>query len=202
MATDLCLGRARTIQIVTDSQILAYILAGRAKHEEHTHGLTVDISTNMADTFLATNWGPRDATGDPVIWRRRDLNKEADYLANWAMDAEGDFWYYSGIKYTADSDLRLLGWSDGGCRNEQNVSAHAWILKGQRDDSSIFIVAACAKYYPVKARSSLEVECLAMRSLWDFVRDFVAGGVQACSPETPHASRKRRRCLAIRQFIM
>eukprot|EP00973_Karenia_brevis_P040845 5652064-Karenia_brevis.AAC.1 len=66
-----------------------------------------------------------------VKWRRREYNKEADFLANWAMDNRTDFEYRGRWKMQdiADRNVNLMAWSDGGSREEEDISASAWILK-------------------------------------------------------------------------
>eukprot|EP00973_Karenia_brevis_P083722 11617123-Karenia_brevis.AAC.1 len=61
---------------------------------------------------------PRHPHTDPVVWRSRDWNKEADWLANWAMDHEQDFSYSNPMLDVAKIS-NLMGWSDGGSRLTQ-----------------------------------------------------------------------------------
>ena len=68
---------------------------------------------------------------EPVEWRPREKNKEADRLANLAMDTGS-----SRIHLSPDLDLpaalgsaNILCWCDGGFRSGPGIGASAWIVR-------------------------------------------------------------------------
>ena len=74
-------------------------------------------------------------------------------------------------------------------------------MKGQHVDNSIMIVAAWAERYPERARSSLEVECSAMNTLWVFVLGYMSGKVRIVDPNKGGKNRWRR-TVSLRQFCV
>ena len=138
-------------------------------------------------------------------WRPRERNKEADFLANLAMDSRADFDFCSGLNVAKQPNVRLMGWSDGGLRPESGCSSHAWILKAWFGNRGPFIVAAHAKFFAYPARSSLEVEATGVQSLWRAILQVIQGQLpdkSFSSSETElDRSAKRRRCLALGRFM-
>eukprot|EP00973_Karenia_brevis_P007971 1081244-Karenia_brevis.AAC.1 len=66
--------------------------------------------------FSCNRWGPPSLEADPIRWTERSRNKEADFLANHAMDAKQDFHYIceAGMVDWETANLRI--WTDGGNR--------------------------------------------------------------------------------------
>eukprot|EP00973_Karenia_brevis_P004875 671121-Karenia_brevis.AAC.1 len=48
------------------------------------------ISEIIAQVIVCNRWGTNSVNGTPAQWRKRAYNKEADFLANQAMNRRGD----------------------------------------------------------------------------------------------------------------
>eukprot|EP00973_Karenia_brevis_P028985 3999063-Karenia_brevis.AAC.1 len=60
--------------------------------------MEITVETDMilniiAEMYVVRDGGPKSCVADPVRWTRRDGNKEADFLANEAMDTRSNFNY-------------------------------------------------------------------------------------------------------------
>eukprot|EP00973_Karenia_brevis_P091781 12409097-Karenia_brevis.AAC.1 len=122
--------RPGTFEFITDNETMVDILSGTAEPESTDRDTLSQILRDISDLIVGRNWGPRESNGNPVKWRRRCFNKEADYLANQAMDARRGFSYCNqGLVDNLASVRNIQGWSDGGCRIHEGVSSYAWLLK-------------------------------------------------------------------------
>ena len=150
-----------------DNQLLADVVCGRAKVEQQHHQQYLDrILETIATVFIVKGWGPREPHHDPVKWRRRVHNKEADYLCNAAMNMKEDIYYRHDSLSSGEYPKNLMAWSDGGIRVAEGCSAAAWIIKAWRPDDGWIILAAQAHFYSEVLPSSLDAECRALESLW------------------------------------
>eukprot|EP00973_Karenia_brevis_P029351 4047561-Karenia_brevis.AAC.1 len=93
--------------------------------------VVAEILEIISEVMVTLNWGARKINDGPVRWKKRDFNKEADYLANYAMDTREDFrfWNHDVLSQGVSSIRNIQGWSDGGCRVDQNISSYGWIIK-------------------------------------------------------------------------
>ena len=71
----------RTIETITDNEALSNGINGKAKPDPKYCDIFDDIFGNIANLFLGSRRGPKDSIADPVIWKSREFNKEAAYLA-------------------------------------------------------------------------------------------------------------------------
>eukprot|EP00973_Karenia_brevis_P039523 5455186-Karenia_brevis.AAC.1 len=60
------------------------------------------------------------------------------------MDNGRDLNYYSGLSLKEHPNICLLGWTDGGSRPKERVSAYAWLLKARSLAGDVRIIAARA----------------------------------------------------------
>ena len=77
---------------------------------------TEKLAHNIAWLIAMRNWTPRYLTNDPVVWRSRELNKEADMLANYALDLQKSLFYarpYFFEHFVPIDELNIQTWSDG-----------------------------------------------------------------------------------------
>eukprot|EP00973_Karenia_brevis_P025939 3579498-Karenia_brevis.AAC.1 len=106
------------------------MVCGNADINEDYHHVCNSISDALAQIIVCGRWGTWSAGDDPVIWRRRDHNKEADFLANQAMSSRADInWTNPDVGALRNSKTSICGWCDGGSRAKDGVSASAWLLK-------------------------------------------------------------------------
>ena len=168
-----------TFELVADSETMVNLLSGRADPgSDNSEALSQTLET-IAKILIEGNWGPRNFDSDPVVWRRREYNKEADFLANYAMDTGRDFNWTNATfvgKGSASRITNLQGWSDGGSRPDEGVSSYGWILKGWCGSSGPYIIAVAAKFFDCAADSSLQVEISGMQSLTTSMWKFLNSG--------------------------
>ena len=147
---------------------MAEVLGGKAVPEVE-HASTVGmVLEKIPAVMVSSNWGPRNFNEAPVPWRRRCFNKDADHLANLAMDSKHDFHYVNDLVYNRGyhNISNIQGWCDGGSRCTSNVSSHAWIIKAWFGNSGPYIVVAGGMFLHNSATSSFSVEVQGMLALW------------------------------------
>eukprot|EP00973_Karenia_brevis_P081843 11346606-Karenia_brevis.AAC.1 len=66
--------------------MLAEWCAGRAKISEGHKSTMSKLLERLEELIVSAAWLPRTLVSDWVQWRPREQNKEADELANLAMD--------------------------------------------------------------------------------------------------------------------
>jgi hypothetical protein len=188
-----------TVETITDNEALADILGGRAKPESNYEIITGNVLSSIAEVMVKGKRGPKGPTEDPVKWVKREFNKESDYLANYVMDLKEDFHFTGNMANINWDNGHLVGWSDGGSRREEDCSASAWILKHIDGEGKVQVIGAAAKYVDKAASSSMEVECLAMCSLWNFIESVVFNRLRVTSSNSMSkfnwpAKRRRLTC--------
>ena len=100
------------------------------------------------------------------MWIRREFNKEADYLANLAMQRSDDQTYvWKGFVDYMEFGFSIMGWSDGGFKFSAE-SGGGWLIKAWIDGwVEPFIVAAVIRFYPGLEENSYSTEMNAMEEL-------------------------------------
>ena len=79
---------------------------------------------------LDAGWTAPRRWHDPVYWKRREMNKTADYLVNFTMD-EARSWTYDfqwPFEGHAPHECNFVAYADGGTRNGTS-SAAAWFVE-------------------------------------------------------------------------
>ena len=92
-----------------------------------------------------------------------------------------------------------MGWSDGGSRGHENTSSSALVLKIWVGGEGPSILAASSIFRRQAAKSSFEVEAMAMHSLWHAIMEFLndaapSQGVEVRSMDHAERFSNRRRC--------
>jgi len=150
---------------VIDCKPLQAIACG---HSPLTNPELASIFENIVDNtgqLLDHDWNPPQPWADPIIWRPRDKNVTADYLANYTMDI-GSSWYkcfdwpFPGWSF---NDCNFVVHSDGGTRRAQ-CSSSAWVIDVGRfaDGSWQFRRFAMGGTYSAAPLSSFTAESLAL----------------------------------------
>eukprot|EP00973_Karenia_brevis_P047364 6576671-Karenia_brevis.AAC.1 len=160
--------------MITDSSILADMICGRAAINAECQMTCFRICDCLAHIIASSHWRSQ---GEVVCWRARDCNKEADFLANQAMNLRADLdWNNPDVHQISVDSINLCGWSDSGSRPKDSISSYAWILKGWHVEEQEWIVLSFgARFRNRAAQSSLEVECLAMDELIARAQHFISG---------------------------
>ena len=114
---------------------------------------------------------------DPVIWRKREFNKKADFLVNHTMDVRGSWHQVCPIPFPdlSLSEANFIIHFDGGTRGD-DCSAAAWILEARvhRDKTVVeFPVMLCGKFM-CPAVSSFMAEAIALESCTEIFSKFVS----------------------------
>ena len=95
------------------------------------HADLADFAKGVQDMFSRNLWCPRDATAEVLSWVPREKNKEADALANLAMDSGEDFFYVDPEAFAlalAGAGRGLLVASDG-ARRTDTMASSAWVVR-------------------------------------------------------------------------
>ena len=87
------------------------------------------------------------------------------------MDYKQDFFFKVPNKFTVN---KLMGWSDGGSRDKDEISSSAWVLKARDEEGKWHIIQAGATFFNCAALSSYEVESKALLFLFRAISDWVA----------------------------
>ena len=120
-----------TSDAITDNEALAEVLGGKAVPDTEYSSTVGMVLHEISDVMVSCSWGPRNFNEAPVRWRRRCFNKEADYLANLAMDAKSDVHYLNDLVHDKGyhNISNIQGWCDGGSRASSNVGAMHGLLR-------------------------------------------------------------------------
>ena len=107
---------------------------------------------------------------DPVIWRRREYNKKADFLVNHTMDRRRSWHHVCRMPFPGMSlkDSNFIIHFDGGTRSD-DCSAAAWILEARMQHEGQLIetpIAYCGKFM-CPAVSSFMSEAIALDNCAD-----------------------------------
>ena len=119
------------VEILGDSELVISWLNGLAAIKSPTHcGQVSGVVRALTGSWRAGHIIPRTATADWYRHVYREFNKEADELANKAMDQRtSSEWWRRPMHLRPE---RLRGWFDGGRRNDDLVSC-GWIVKASFD---------------------------------------------------------------------
>eukprot|EP00973_Karenia_brevis_P092738 12413908-Karenia_brevis.AAC.1 len=137
------------------------MVCGRAAISQDYENICHRICDTLAHIIICCHWGGQKPTSDLLCWRRRDFNKEADFLANQAMNRRGDLeWSNPDLHALHQKSISICGWSDGGSRTEDSISSFAWILKAWHSDKQQWFTLSLGAKFLNRPASSLEVESL------------------------------------------
>ena len=114
---------------MVDCQSLAGILNGEIGTKDVRIRSICEETTQMLVELVKRGIKFHGCTSPPFVWRRRQFNKQADYVANTAMDV-GKARIAS---WMPEGGLTAPGWnavaySDGGCRRD--ASSYGWTVLG------------------------------------------------------------------------
>ena len=150
------------ILLVTDNQSLANVLNGAEEYrggDEITRRSLI-ASTNHLGNIVEHGWQTRDVRHDYILWRPRELNTLADYLANVAMDrSNSSEWTWDRVQHIKPP-YSLQIFTDGGRRNDASASA-AWAIFTMRKDE--FKLVGTGNYF-MHAPDSFRTEALAIEA--------------------------------------
>ena len=114
-------------RFVVDCQALAGIITGLTPLQDETFGPVFRRMTERLDVALRSGWRSLADWADPVVWREREWNQQADFLANLAMDSNSPRRFINHHAATRLSSGNVLVFSDGGLRRANMVASSGWI---------------------------------------------------------------------------
>ena len=85
-------GRAR-IKFIVDNQTPANIMCGRKKLNDLPMSVVFRRIIRASSTLIRLKYLPCQDTGDYVVWRKRDFNKQVDHIANVVLDTQKGQFY-------------------------------------------------------------------------------------------------------------
>ena len=104
-------------KIVVDNLALSDILNGYDVLQDPTLHDSCHRITEVLEGWRKRGWVTACEGGDPVEWRYRELNTEADRCCNWAFKQNGSHkWLNYRHKETGKAGFNLFMQSDGGSR--------------------------------------------------------------------------------------
>ena len=127
------------------------------------------ICNNMASLFDA-GWLPHQSHRDPVIWKNRNHNAKADYIANFTLDT-GSSWHEERHLPPGRQlcEAVLLAHCDGGRRGPGSTAA-AWIVEALWPDDTSHVIAMSGVHLDEDAASSsFDAEALALQFCMEFL---------------------------------
>ena len=153
--------------IVSDCQPLVQIVMGHSPLSSPTLAPPFHRISSHLVRLIVLGMRPHQQHLDPVIWRRREMNKKADYLVNYTMDT-GASWTKVRPLQEFTCDLSVANWIlyfDGGTRGD-TCSCAAWILEAEWNDAggkTTHLIAMAGTYLSC-AVSSFVAELIALES--------------------------------------
>ena len=114
----------------------------------------------LGEVVTTCEWPPRHMAGDWIIRRERSRNREADALANLAMENKRSVLFVTQRlrKVVKLERVSLQCWSDGGHR-QQGISAAGVFLKAWHELwPNPIALAAVGKFLPADGCTSMQAE--------------------------------------------
>ena len=133
------------------------MLNGTSKIREHVRIILEDTFLHFSTLFLE-GFGAQYDWSDPVEWRPRHQNPEADLIVNHCMDH-----HVSYLGYTRQCQPHLIPeknfllWSDGGHRAGSEVGGWAWLIREATPPFHIWMYAGSSSHQH-KFSDSLQAE--------------------------------------------
>jgi hypothetical protein len=160
---------------VVDCKPLQEVVCGHSPLKGDSLRPVLRRITNNLAAILAVKWSPPAAWGDPILWRRRDHNIMADFLANWTMNEQRSWVEHLDWPFDAGTyhSCNLVVHSVGGSRT--NCSAAAWVVEAAVLLESEWIYRPIARggTFMTPAVSSFAAESIALECCTAFVKEFV-----------------------------
>ena len=130
--------------MVVDCQALAEIVNGGSPLSDDNYvPMFRRIASSLAQ-LLCQDWRPARDCDDPVEWRMREWNRQADFVVNEAMDS-GAAMEWSDLVLLSNACYRnVLVFSDGGLRRPSGRAAAGWVAY-VREDAGFRMMAYAAQ---------------------------------------------------------
>ena len=119
----------------------------------------------LADLLVTDGQFSADASvSDWIEWRPREPNREADALANLAMDIQQSCYYMAPqrTRRSIKRNVTLLAWSDGGHRGRSCSSAAVVLKAWHKNYDEPLMLVAVAQYIVDECFDSVQAEIRAL----------------------------------------
>ena len=146
------------LRFIVDNQTLQQVLSGITPLSDQQYLPVFRRMTAALDALFEGGYEPISKHDDPITWRERCFNKQADWLANRAMDENRSF--QRCIIEDMDPSANYITFSDGGYRRSTGRAAAGWVTYKLKDGITT-PVAWCAKVID-SCRSSFLAELVAL----------------------------------------
>ena len=123
------------VKLLVDCLPLVGILNGETGTKNEEIKKIGEEITSMMVNLIEEGVGFHSATASPFQWRRRHLNKQADYAANAAMDTQRSrtaMWMQQGDM--REEEWNIIAFSDGGKR--KTTASYGWTALGVLKENS------------------------------------------------------------------
>ena len=157
-----------------DNLALADIINGHNKlNDEKLRNKCENIPMTL-HKWQHYGWKTATKNGDPIEWRPRELNEEADKCCNLGMNIKKDHTYkHKLFKRACEVGNNLFLQSDGGSRNEES-SATGWkVTSILSEKNKVSCIARGGTFFP-RGHSSLHIEVLALEELVNNVHNSIS----------------------------
>ena len=169
----------RRCSFIVDCKPLQQVACGACLLLSSNLKCTFESITGNFAAILGKGWLPARAWDDPVIWKRRNENVIADYLANHTMNIRKSWfevfdWPFEGHRV---DECNLLVHSDGGTRCNRCSSA-AWIVEVCVFQQGRWFrkpLAISGTYFDSPI-SSFTAECVALEECSIFIKQLLERG--------------------------
>ena len=119
---------------------------------------------------------PQHEGSDYVHWRKREFNKQADHIANLALqhNSPANVVFLEAWKQAIDESHHIIIFADGGYWASLDRAAGAWIAYGLNPNGSAVLLAFQATVLDA-LKTSFAAEVIAIASAFDFLsQNFLA----------------------------
>jgi hypothetical protein len=117
----------KRFRIVVDCQVLAGIVNGAVPLKNDWYRPMFRRMGNLLDKALTSGRRPAWDWDDPVCWRARDWNRQADFVVNVAMDANTEQSWSDATLMSVARHRDILIFCDGGLRRSSMRAAAGWV---------------------------------------------------------------------------
>ena len=158
-------------RLVVDCQVLAGLLNGTVPLTDERYRPILRRMGSCLEQVLSSGWLPAHAYDDPVIWRMREWNRQADFVVNQAMDS-GAAQKWSDPELLASArGCNVVIFSDGGLRRPSRNAAAGWVAYVRTADRGLQRLAYEAQPL-VGVTSAFAAEAIALEMALGFLVEF------------------------------
>ena len=164
--------RSKRFSMIVDCQALGDIINGRSPLQDERYRPVFRRMADALNGIFGQGWRPRSDCKDPVCWRERAWNAQADFLANQAMDNKRGHYRVDMLVAHRAHEGNIIVFSDGGLRRASMRASAAWIaflLEG-----GAAVERASQRCYLDSCSSAFQAEVIALDLALNFAKILVS----------------------------